>query len=97
MHLADELPDFAAETFALHGFQPFEEALADTIYAQVLNLEAQIRLNPILRLQFLDRLQENGDPLILSVCLWDVKFVDRLKLGLLSFFLLLDQQTLLHT
>ena len=97
MHLADELPDFAAETFALHGFQPFKEALANTIHAQVLNLEAQIRLDPILRLQFLDRLQENGDPLILSVCLCDVEFVDRLKLGLLSFFLLLDQQTLLHT
>ena len=57
MHLADKLPDFAAEAVTLDGLQAFIEALPHTIQTQVLYLKTQIGLYSILCLDLLYRLE----------------------------------------
>ena len=53
----------------------------------MLDLKAQVRLNSILRLDFLNGLKQDGDPLVLRVRLRDVQLVDRLeRCGLLQLF-----------
>ena len=43
----------------------------------MLDLETQVCLNPILRLDLLDRLEQDGYPLVLGVRFRDVQPVDR--------------------
>ena len=88
MDLADELPNLASQCVALHGFKALIEALSDTIRAQMLDLEAQICLNPILCLDLLNRLEQDGYPLVLGVRFRDVQPVDRLHSGALLFLFL---------
>ena len=67
MDLAYEFPDLASQSVTLDGFQTLVEALPDALCTQMLDLEAQVRLDPILRLDLLDRLEQDGHPLVLGV------------------------------
>lgn len=88
MDLAYEFPNLASQSVTLHGFKALIEALPDTIRAQMLDLQAQICLNPILRLDLLYRLKQDGYPLVLGVRFRDVQPVDRLHFSsLLLLFL----------
>ena len=88
MDLADELPNLASQGVTLHDFKTLIEALPDTISAQMLDLEAQICLNPILCLDLLNRLEQDSYPLVLGVRSRNVQSIDRLHCSSLLFLFL---------
>ena len=78
VHFAEELPNLAAQALALDTLESLVETLPDALLGQMFDLDTEVGFNTVFRLYFLDRVHEDGHPLVLSVRPLNTQFVDRL-------------------
>ena len=76
VYLADQLPNFSAETVALDGLEPLVKTLSDSYMTQMLYLKSQVCFNPITSFHFLDWIHQNNHPFILSVRFRQIQLIE---------------------